>query len=659
MYFLWFLQKLFKQLPGFLCMKERGFFVLGVLFIGVIFSLGAVSADNVTTQLNITNSPPILILDIPNQSWPENQNLIAAFDLDSYFEDPNGDQITYYVFSPENISVTINSSGVASFYPDADFVGVRYVVFYASDGYDNSTSNNVTLNVGVDSDPPKWSNPAKSLSTIYQNHYVNFSAIWTDDLALKDYTFFISQSSTNSSYVNFTGVQNTSLYEVQVSVAAGSVLSWYFCARDTNLNLNCTDVQNFTVSAQTTSSTSSTTSSGGGTGSGSGTGGSVSEIIRGIFGARDSTKKIMNYTIDPEFFHLSMKQGNSDTRILRISNIGNVNLTFNLILEGLGGMVLLSDKDFSLEFGETKAVTVDFVAQENTPVDEYTGKIFINSSAGEMIVPIVIDVNSREYEFEIDVNLSEKFKRVNPGDDVIGSIFIYNLKDLVFDNVTLYYAIKDLEGNIYDSGEESFLLEQELFLNRTLNLPKDSPVGNYLFYARINHYDFAAIDSDLFVAGSLFDFGAFFRYTFFIILVIFLSALVIILFLRYRYQREKERLLSLYLMLSQMKELIADGKVDKAIDLYVRIKSIYGEPVSKTAMENKESLKQEITKLSSRLKDEVSQASKKTQEEIKEAQKDSDDGKENGNRSSGEEGKEMEDTEKSTLKEEKSGTRKK
>jgi len=43
------------------------------------------------------------------------------------------------------------------------------------------------------------------------------------------------------------------------------------------------------------------------------------------------------------------------------------------------------------------------------------------------------------------------------------------------------------------------------------------------------------------------------------------------------------------------------GKTDEAIGVYIRIKTAYGEPVSKTALEIKEVLKKEIEELSKRI----------------------------------------------------------
>jgi len=609
-------------------MNKEGFLLLGLSLIAVLICVFFVRADNVTTQVNISNSPPYLSTQIPNQSWAVNQNLTNAFDLDNYFLDNNGDSLIYYYTLPENISVLVDSNNLVSFYPDESYLGVNTILFYAGDGGYNATSNLVYLNVGVDDEAPKWSTPLTSLTTIYQNSHINFSILWTDNVRLKNYSFYINQGGgfSSSGSVDFSGIENTSIYSAQISASGGSVVYWYFCAADTTLNENCTDIQNISVTSSVTSSTSSSTSS---TSSSSGTGGEEGEgggtdglsgAIEAFFG-RESTKKTYNFSVEPNYFKISLKQGASLTRTLKVSNIGNQNISINLLIQNVQEFITLSDEFFSIDFGKTKVVTLDFGAKLNTPVGQYNGVLLVNSSSGSIEIPIVIDINARVFDFEVKVLVFEEYKSVKPGEMVLATISIINLKDSLSSEVNLYYAIKDLYGNIYDSSEDNFLLDSPVVFQKNLTLPKEASVGDYIFYARASYFNFSAIDSDLFESGSRFNFKAFFQYSFFIILIIVLSAIVVFLFLRYRRERDKERLLNLYLMLNEMKKLIKEGKVDSAVNLYIRIKSIYGEPVSKTALENKEKLKEEITKLSLRLKKEVDSADEDIKQEIKESKK--------------------------------------
>ncbi|MBD3253276.1 hypothetical protein GF386_06075 [Candidatus Pacearchaeota archaeon] len=229
----------------------------------------------------------------------------------------------------------------------------------------------------------------------------------------------------------------------------------------------------------------------------------------------------------------------------------------------------------------------------------------------------MIDVNKLDLEFEVDVNISEKYKRIRAGNDVKANITIINLKDISFSDVTLYIALKDFYGNIYDSSDEPISFQQSLSVERSLNMPPDASNGEYLFYARVFNENSSSIDSDIFYVGLKFKFAAFLKSSFIFVLISVLCIFSVILTLRYIREKQKERILSLYLLLNELKSLIKEGKYDKAIELYTRVKSAYGEPVSKSAIENKEKLRQEIDLLSKNLKEKL----KQTKTDITESKK--------------------------------------
>jgi hypothetical protein len=203
------------------------------------------------------------------------------------------------------------------------------------------------------------------------------------------------------------------------------------------------------------------------------------------------------------------------------------------------------------------------------------------------------------------VEILEEYKRVRPGEEVKANVTINNLKDIDPTNLNLYIAIKDLRGNIYDSLQEEIPFPNTVSLERSLVTSPNSREGEYLFYARVSNEESLAIDSDIFQIGIRFNFAAFLKSSFIFLLIAFLSIFAVILMLKYHKEREKERILSLYLMVNELKSMIKEGKFDSAVNLYIRIKAAYGEPVSKSALDNKEKLKEEVRKLSQKLKAEV------------------------------------------------------
>ncbi|MFH1772225.1 MAG: toxin TcdB middle/N-terminal domain-containing protein, partial [Candidatus Omnitrophota bacterium] len=99
---------------------------------------------------------PELIKPIPNFSWPENENLIDAFDLDDYIQSPAGLFLSFTVSGNEHLAVGIDSiTNMVSFRKDFVWSGTEIIKFIATDTEGNTvTSNEVTLQLeGADNSP--------------------------------------------------------------------------------------------------------------------------------------------------------------------------------------------------------------------------------------------------------------------------------------------------------------------------------------------------------------------------------------------------------------------------------------------------------------------------------------------------------------------------
>jgi hypothetical protein len=585
---------------------KKGVFLC--LFLAAFFSFYAsFSSGEVTTVLNISGAGPYLLRAIPNQSWPANENNTNAFVLDDYFGDDSGAGLNYTFDEVENVTIVIDSNHYVSFYPDYGFMGFRTVRFNASDGSLSAVSNDVLLNIGNDTKAPQWSNPGRSKATVYQNDYVNFSTTWIDDFWLGSFIFSINQDGrwVNYTRTNFTGLQNVSIYRVQISASAGSIVLWRFYAYDSTKNANLTEIQSFTVATPPSPPTPPGEE-------GVAYGGGVKEVF--------IPTRLVNFSVEPAFFKIPLKQGETRTKILRVSNIGNTNLSFNLSVISVEKFVLLSTYKFDLPVGQAKDITVDFSAKEGTQPEQYLGKIVVESGEFKE-VPVIIDVNQFEAKFGVDVNILESYKLVRPGSKVVANITVRNNKDIRLSFAKLYISIKDFEGNLYDSSEEEINFTSVASFERGLTIPKSASYGNYLFYVRVSNEKDTAIGSDVFEVGTRFRFAAMLRENFLFLLIILLALLVAILMVKYRHDKEKERVLNLYLMLNEMRNFINKKKIDKALEIYIKIKTLYKEPLPQDILENKSLLMKEIEKLASKLDKSVLEETKKIQTEKKEEKK--------------------------------------
>ena len=585
-------------------MTKRGIKLSLIVFLIIfIFSFQSIKADDVGTSLtiNYNNVPPALINTIPDQTWAKNTNLTNAFDLDDYFFD--NETLTYSSTSPQNISIIINeTTNKVSFYPDYGFEGTRDVVFTAFDASTDTDSNTVTLNVTEDTQPPTWSNPSKDISDsqIFQNTVVKFTTDWEDNVALSSYLFSIKQESgwVNQSPSSFSGTQNTSSYSIQISAPAGTTVEWIFHGFDTTGNMNFTETQSFTVATSPSTSDDSDTTEEEEDDDDSSSSGSITSPTL-------SPGAVADFTIDPdeEGIKVDIVQGSSGAIIIKITNTGNTDLFFEIEIGGLEEFEkLISESSFNLTGGDSKTVTIDFTADRRLTPDLYYGNIKVKSSTGTKDIPVVIAVKAIDVEFDLSVEVPEEYKEVSPGEVVKANITLTNLKQVDQRNITFYYAITNFEGDVIDSAFEEFTFaERSITLDKELSIPDQIERGEYIFFARAVSGKDIVIDSDTFEIGERFNVAAFVRSNIFFFAIVFASVVVALMMMKYQRNRQRLRLLNLYLMVTELNKLVKSGKHEEAVDIYVRIKSAYGEPVSQTALSNKEELKKEMEKLAKKL----------------------------------------------------------
>ena len=111
-------------------------------------------ANGSLQSFTISNRPP-QFQNISPVNWSED-TIDTSLNLTKYFTDPDNDNLTFSSTTPVNITVSINqTTGIVNLTPKANFTGVEYITFTATDPYGASNiSNQVMLNVTPVNDPP-------------------------------------------------------------------------------------------------------------------------------------------------------------------------------------------------------------------------------------------------------------------------------------------------------------------------------------------------------------------------------------------------------------------------------------------------------------------------------------------------------------------------
>jgi hypothetical protein len=196
---------------------------------------------------------------------------------------------------------------------------------------------------------------------------------------------------------------------------------------------------------------------------------------------------VYNFTVDKKFFKVSLKQGESLLDSFTINNTGTWILRFSIDVNNLKEYVVLSEDLFYLEPGESKTISVAFTTSEYEKPDVYPGRFIIDADSLRKIILVVMEVRERRPLFDILVSTTETPQRVYLGEEIEAEILMYNFGDLKPVDVSLYYSLRDFDGNDILYAEESFAVQEQKEVKRKIRIPEDLEPGYYLFYSRLTY----------------------------------------------------------------------------------------------------------------------------------------------------------------------------
>ncbi len=165
--------------------------------------------------LIINNTPPALST-IPALSWGEDNYTVV--NLSAYFSDIDGDKIGYSSTSPGNITVLIdNSTGLVNLESSKNWYGTNSIIFTASDGIENTTSNTVSITVNQLGDTsPRFRSQTPMNDFTDGDGYLFLGCSVTDDYNLVNVSLYHNISGTwqVNQTKNIMGTENSVVFNV-------------------------------------------------------------------------------------------------------------------------------------------------------------------------------------------------------------------------------------------------------------------------------------------------------------------------------------------------------------------------------------------------------------------------------------------------------------
>ena len=258
-------------------------------------------------------------------------------------------------------------------------------------------------------------------------------------------------------------------------------------------------------------------------------------------GARNITAYAENFTIDKDLIYLSMKQGETKNETLTIKNIGPLTLNIKINSSQISKFAIISEESFTLSPNESKTVHLDFFAREQEIPDAYTGRIIVQGNTTNKTINVILEVKERKPVFDLRVDVSNK--KVISGNNIDFNLLAINQGDLKGFDILLQYSIKDFEGKIYETKEESIKIDNALDLQRSLQVPSDLPFGKYILYSKISYNNITASGIDTFDVVSENVFLAYNLIMFSIVFLIFVISSIIIIIWWFKLRKNKELIL--------------------------------------------------------------------------------------------------------------------
>jgi len=210
----------------------------------------------------------------------------------------------------------------------------------------------------------------------------------------------------------------------------------------------------------------------------------------------------INFAIDKDYIKVLLKPGGTVRELVDISNTGDIDLTITVNMKNLEEFLVfpegVSEYTFDLSVGEMKSIQFIFSASGEQELGVFPGEIIVTGDEIEKIISVVVEVESIEPLFDIDVEIPQKYKEVLPGEEVLVQLMIFNVKRIERVDVEVEYGITDTLGNVIASEHETLAVEMQVSVVRSLDIPFDLEPGNYILYATVKYDDTVGTGADIF-----------------------------------------------------------------------------------------------------------------------------------------------------------------
>lgn len=195
-----------------------------------------------------------------------------------------------------------------------------------------------------------------------------------------------------------------------------------------------------------------------------------------------------DFEIDQILLKVLIRSNEFIEKQVRIMNTGNDPAGIDVFASGLGDIVTIDSSSFIIKPGQTKIVNLKFSGvnpEQNIEQQPgiYVGKLIAKSEKAAKEVPIVVEIETKNVLFDMNLNPVAIERRVKQGADTTIEVRLFNLESIESVNVDVEYFVKDMNGNTISTETETVVAKTQASFFKTISIPKNLKPGPYVFAA--------------------------------------------------------------------------------------------------------------------------------------------------------------------------------
>jgi len=163
-------------------------------------------------------------------------------------------------------------------------------------------------------------------------------------------------------------------------------------------------------------------------------------------------ESLVSFEIDQILIKVLVKEEEFVEKELRVMNVGSEEIAIDIEALGLSDIVDVLDKEFTIKPGQTKIVRLNLSSfSRDKGIEQapgvYIGKILGKTDSYETEVPVIIEIESKNVLFDMNLNPVARDRSVLQGSSTTFEIRVFNLQSIESFNVGMEYFVKDINGN--------------------------------------------------------------------------------------------------------------------------------------------------------------------------------------------------------------------